>query len=55
MIEDCGEPFIEVTDAEVSFAFNVMSFFQKYLKKETFIEWVHSMLGRTKKNLISYS
>jgi len=32
--------FKEVTDAEVSFIFNVVSMFQKFLKKSTFLEWV---------------
>jgi hypothetical protein len=32
-----------------------MAFFQKWLKKETFLQWVQTMLGRTKKKLISYS
>jgi Ca2+-binding EF-hand superfamily protein len=40
MVIACGDPFKEVTEAEVAFIFNVMSFFQKYLKKETFLEWV---------------
>jgi len=55
MIVESGGSFTEATEAEVAFAFNVISFFQKYLRKETFLEWVHSMLGRTRKNLISYS
>jgi hypothetical protein len=55
MILDSGDPFSEATEAEVAFAFNVMAFFQKWLKKETFLQWVQTMLGRTKKKLISYS
>ncbi len=55
MIVDCGGAFSEATEAEVAFAFNVMAFFQKYLKRDTFLEWIRSMLGRTRKNLISYS
>ena len=55
MIKECKETFAEVTEAEVAFAFNVMSFFQKFLKKTVFLEWVQSMLGRSKKQLIYYS
>jgi hypothetical protein len=42
-VHDCGETFAEATQAEVSFVFNVLSFFQQFLRKETFLEWVASM------------
>jgi hypothetical protein len=48
-------PYQDVTESEVSFCFNVMSFFQKHLRKQTFLEWVTSMAGRPKKDLIYYS
>lgn len=40
MIVHCGPTFENATEAEVQFAFNVMSFFQKFLKKSIFVEWV---------------
>ena len=42
MLADCGMK--DITDAEVSFAFNVMSFFQKHLSKKTFNDWINVTL-----------
>jgi len=39
MLLGCG--LKDITDAEVSFAFNVMSFFSKYLSKKSFSDWVN--------------
>jgi hypothetical protein len=55
MVSSCGPTFAEATEAEVQFIFNVMSFFERHLKKATFLDWVQSMLGRDKKKLIYYS
>ena len=55
MVKEAGRTFEHVTDAEVAFVFNVMSFFNKYLKKSLFLEWVQEMRGRKKKDLIYYS
>ncbi|TNV74030.1 hypothetical protein FGO68_gene14997 [Halteria grandinella] len=55
MIINCGPTFAEVTEAEIQFIFNVMSFFERHLKKSTFMEWIQSMLGREKKKLIYYT
>ena len=39
LAKDCG--FNEITDAEIGFAFNVMSFFQKHITRAIFLEWVN--------------
>eukprot|EP00347_Sterkiella_histriomuscorum_P022899 403336739 len=53
MLIDCG--FVEVTDAERDFVFNVISFFQKQITKTIFKDWINSMIGRPQKKLIFYS
>lgn len=53
LIKDCG--FTDVTDAEVGFCFNVISFFSKHINKKVFLDWVSSMIGRPRKKLIYYS
>lgn len=40
MMEDSKFSKTPVTDAEVAFTHNVMSFFQKHLNKRVFLEWV---------------
>ena len=55
LLIDCGDKFAHVTEAEVAFTFNVMAFFQKFLRKEVFLEWVRSMMGRTEKKMIFYT
>jgi Ca2+-binding EF-hand superfamily protein len=38
LLKDAG--FIEVTDAEVAFAFNVIADFKKHINKKVFIDWI---------------
>ncbi len=55
LLIDCGEKFSLITEAELTFTFNIMAFFQKFLRKETFLEWIKSMMGRTEKKMIFYT
>ena len=55
LLIDCGDKFAHITEAEVAFTFNVMAFFQKFLRKEVFLEWIKSMMGRTEKKMIFYT
>ena len=53
LVKDCG--FAEVTDVEVGFTFNAMSLFSKHINRRVFLDWVQSMIGRPRKQLIYYS
>lgn len=55
MVSEAGQTFVAVTDAEIAFIFNVLSFFSRYLKKSLFLDWVQDLRGRKKKDLIYYS
>ena len=42
MMKDSG--MLEVTDAEVAFAFNILANFKKHINKTVFLDWIHVIL-----------
>ena len=43
------------TDAEIQFAFTVVSKYRQTLQLQTFVNWGKSMEGQTQKKLIMYT
>ena len=53
MMEDAGMKY--ATDAEIQFAFTVVSKYRQTLQLQTFVNWGKSMEGQTQKKLIMYT